>query len=349
MLLELLEFDGDVRLLHVALGGLIGLIFGVAAQISRFCIRRAVAGEGRDGAQAGAVWLTAFAIGIAGFLGANLFGLVDLSEHRFWAPELPVLAITLGGLMFGAGMILTRGCISRLTVLSATGNLRAALVLVVFAVVAHATLKGVLAPVRVALGSVNLELPFGTFLDQPVLAYGLAALALAVAVALINRARPSALHVALAVVIGLLPVLGWAGTSVLLMDEFDPLPVQSIAFTLPYTDSLFWVIASSAIPATFGVGLIGGVLLGSFASAAARGELAVQSFDNGAQTLRYLAGAGLMGVGGVLAGGCTVGAGLAGAASLSVAALLALVAIVVGGIVTHRLVSDRAPAAVPAE
>ena len=40
-------------------------------------------------------------------------------------PDLPVLAIVTGGLLFGAGMVLTRGGVSRLTVLGATGNLRA--------------------------------------------------------------------------------------------------------------------------------------------------------------------------------------------------------------------------------
>ncbi|MDE0407382.1 MAG: YeeE/YedE thiosulfate transporter family protein, partial [Alphaproteobacteria bacterium] len=41
---------------------------------------------------------------------------------------------------------------------------------------------------------------------------------------------------------------------------------------------------------------------------------------------RYLAGAVMMGAGGVLAGGCTVGAGLSGVSTASLAALLALAA-----------------------
>jgi uncharacterized membrane protein YedE/YeeE len=134
-----------------------------------------------------------------------------------------------------------------------------------------------------------------------------------------------------------LPVLGWATTSILLFDDFDPLAVQSVAFTLPWSDTLFWTIASTSIPAGFGTGLIGGVLLGSFLSAAARGEFNLVGFEAPQQFLRYAAGAGLMGVGGVLAGGCTVGAGLSGSASLSVAALIALASIVVGGFLAARL------------
>ena len=160
--------------------------------------------------------------------------------------------------------------------------------------------------------------------------------------------RPKVSHVVLAAVIGLVPVLGWATTSVLLMDEFDPLEVQSAAFTLPWTDALFWTLASSAVQAGFGTGLIGGVLLGSFLSALVRGELQMQGFEDAPQMRRYLAGATLMGFGGVLAGGCTVGAGLSGSSALSLAALLALGSITIGATVFSRIGGIRA-AAVAAE
>ena len=85
-------------------------------------------------------------------------------------------------------------------------------------------------------------------------------------------------------------------------------------------------------------------------SAAARGQLELQSFETPRQTLRYLSGAALMGVGGVLAGGCTVGAGLSGVPTLSLAAILALLAIIVGGRATDfALRQSSNTAAVPAE
>ena len=79
-----------------------------------------------------------------------------------------------------------------------------------------------------------------------------------------------------------------------------------------------------------------------------RGELALQSFESPAQTLRYTAGAALMGVGGVLAGGCTIGAGLSGSAHLSIAALLALGFIVLGALAARTMLAPRG-LAVPAE
>ena len=331
MLLELYDFGIETRSLHLLAGLALGLLFGVAAQISRFCLRRAVAGPQTERASAGAVWLFALVAAIASFVVASLFGLVDLGDHRFASSELPIAALIIGGLAFGTGMVMTRGCVSRLTVLSATGNLRAVVVLMAFAVTAHATLKGVLAPVRTSLGSFTVEAPFASVSDVPFLLPLVALSLAAIAARLDRRSHVSAAHIALGTLIGLVAVAGWVATSTLLFDEFDPLPVQTTAFTLPWSDTLFWTIASTAIPAGFGVGFIAGVVGGAFVSAASRGELKLQSFENPAQTLRYSAGGFLMGIGGVLAGGCTVGAGLSGVASGSLAAIVALVSITIGG------------------
>ncbi|MEL7098875.1 MAG: YeeE/YedE thiosulfate transporter family protein [Pseudomonadota bacterium] len=347
MLLEIFDTGLPVTTLHLLFGLALGALFGVAAQISRFCLRRAVAGDTHERGSAAAVWLTGLAVAIGAVQGLSAYGLIEVSNHRLLSTGLPVLAIIAGGVMFGVGMVLTRGCVSRLTVLGASGNLRALSVLVVFAIVAHATIKGVFAPVRTALGSVQVDLPFASLAEVPGAAWVLPIALGAAALVLARRFGAAPLHVALGAVIGLTAAAGWAGTSVLLMDEFEPLAVQSVAFTLPWTDTLFWTVASTAIPAGFGTGLIGGVLLGAFVSAALRGEFQAQSFSTPAETARYSLGGALMGMGGVLAGGCTVGAGLSGAGTLSLAALLALAAIIAGGVLAGAV--QARPVAVPAE
>jgi uncharacterized membrane protein YedE/YeeE len=330
MLLEVLDLDVEARVLQLLAGLSLGVIFGAAAQVSRFCLRRAVARDVSDRNSAAAVWATGLLTALISAFFAEHAGLIVLEDHRLQSSSLPIAAILLGGLAFGVGMILTRGCVSRLTVLSATGNLRAVFVLLAFAVTAHATLKGVFSPVRKSIGSLTLNTPVASLAEIPFGFPALLAAVLIIAILLIRQARPSGLNLALGATIGIVAVAGWVATSTLLFDEFDPLPVQSAAFTLPWSDSLFWVIASTAIPASFGVGFVGGVLLGSFLSATLRGQLQLQSFSSGSETLRYLAGGTLMGVGGVLAGGCTVGAGLSGSATGSIAALLALLGIITG-------------------
>ena len=339
MLTDLLAFEGDIRHLHVILGLCLGLVFGMSAQASGYCLRRVISGTLSQRASAGAVWVTSLAVAFIGMFVANFFNLTALENHRFLNPSVPVIAILTGGLMFGAGMILTRGCVSRLTVLLGTGNLRALFVLLTFVVAAHATMKGVFAPVRKSLGNLTIDLPAASLSAVPLLFFAFVLVVATAAILLIRFARPRLSHVVLGAIIGLVAVGGWMATSILLFDEFDPLPIQSVAFTLPWSDSLFWFIASTSIPASFGVGFIGGVLSGSFLSASIRGELKLTSFATPAQTFRYLSGGALMGMGGVLAGGCTVGAGLSGSATGSFAALLALTAIIVGGWITTHIMS----------
>ena len=312
----------------------VGVIFGILGQITKFCFRRSLIGEDRRAAKG--VWLTALAFAVLGTQVAVAMGWISFAEHRFMVPDVPYLAIGIGGLLFGAGMVLTRGCISRLTILAGSGNLRAALVVVVFAVVAHATLKGVLAPMRVALGSVTLGL--GDYVSLAALPGGVmlwGGLIVVAALAVALRSGNRWTHLVMAAMIGLLVPLAWVGTGFILFDEFDPIAMESLSFTSPSADALFWVVASSSIPAGFGVGLLGGVALGACASSLIFGGFGWQSFETPAQTGRYLTGAALMGVGGVLAGGCTLGAGLSGVPTLSLAAILAIVMIGVGVLAMH--------------
>ena len=309
----------------------IGVAFGGLAQITRFCLRRAVVGEDRK--QAAGVWLTALAVAVVGTQYAVAQGVISFADHRFMAADLPVLAIVAGGLMFGIGMVLTRGCISRLTVLTGSGNLRAALVLIVFAITAHATLKGVLAPVRTTLGSVTLPLDSAALPGNPLVWTALIA---TVALLFALRSGNKPINLALAALIGALVPLAWVGTGFVLYDDFDPIAMQSLSFTSPAADSIFYTVASTAVSANFGAGLLGGVIVGALIAALLSGGFQWQSFTSPRQTGRYMAGAVLMGLGGVLAGGCTVGAGLAGIPSLSLAAVLALASIIAGGLVAQR-------------
>lgn len=315
----------------------VGIAFGALAQITRFCLRRAIVGEDRR--QAAGVRLTALAVAVIGTQAAVQTGLIGFADHRFMAADLPVLAIVAGGLLFGIGMVLTRGCVSRLTVLTGSGNLRALTVLIVFAVTAHATLKGVLAPLRTSLGSVTLPLESAALPGNPLIWTALiAGLALAFALRSGNRAGT----LILAAAIGLLAPLAWVGTGYVLYDDFDPIAMESLSFTSPAADTIFYTVASSAISPGFGIGLVGGVVLGALVAALLGGGFAWQSFTSPRETGRYLAGAVLMGVGGVLAGGCTVGAGLSGVPTLSIAALLALGSIVGGGLLADLALRDRA-------
>ncbi len=334
----------------VGLALILGAAFGLLAERTKFCFRRGLIGDDRK--QAMGVWLTALAVAVLGTQAGVVSGLITFDDHRFMAGDLPLLAIVLGGLMFGAGMVLTRGCVSRLTVLSASGNLRGVFVLLVFAIAAHATLKGVLAPVRTTLGSVTV--PLGETVSLAALPGGALVWAVLIALAALAYAVRSGNRVTtliMAALLGALVPAGWIGTGFVLHDDFDPVALQSLSFTAPYADTLFWSIASTSIPANFGVGLIGGTMIGALVASLIFGSFQWQSFHAPAETGRYAGGAVLMGIGGVLAGGCTVGAGLAGVPTLSIAALLTIVSIAGGALLANAALkpSRQSAYAQPAE
>ncbi len=340
---ETLGFEETTPLAaSVLLGLALGCLYGVLAQRSAFCLRRGLVGAWSDCKPALGAWAMALATAVAGTRLAVAADLVSFEAHRFLAPDIPFLSALLGGLLFGTGMALAGGCVSRLTVLAGSGNLRALLVLVVFAITAHAAMKGVLAPIRRALGEATVvaaaeapawtALPGGEFWP---LGFALVAAVLAL------RSGAPASRLAMTGAIGLLVPLGWVGTGFLLLDDFDPIPLQSLGFTGPAAETLFWAVASTSIPAGFGTGLAAGVVAGSLAGALAAGEFRWESLESPRQTGRYLAGAVLMGLGGVLAGGCSVGAGLSGVSTASLAALFALAAMAASAKITGVALANR--------
>ena len=339
---ESLEFEALTPLGASVLFGLVlGGVYGALAQRSAFCLRRGLDGRWRDCLPALGVWVTGLAFAIAGTRLAVAAGLVSFEGHRFLAPDLPLASVLVGGALFGAGMVLAGGCVSRLTVLAGTGNLRAGLVLLVFAVIAHAAMKGTFAPVREAIGAATV--PVGGAAALASLPGGEVwpiALVLVLAFLALRSGAPGS-RLAMAAAIGLLVPLGWIGTGVVLQDDFDPLPMQSLGFTGPVAATLFWVVAATSIPAGFGTGLVVGVVAGSLVAALAAGEFRWESLEGPRQTGRYLAGAAMMGLGGVLAGGCTVGAGLSGVSTASLAALIALSAMVASARATGALLAGR--------
>ncbi|MBC7180117.1 MAG: YeeE/YedE family protein [Roseovarius sp.] len=98
-----------------------------------------------------AVWLFAFSVALASVQAAIMVGWLDVSQSRMIAATGSMSGAAIGGALFGIGMICARGCATRLLVLSATGNLRALLAGLIFAVAAQSAYRGLLALLRVEM------------------------------------------------------------------------------------------------------------------------------------------------------------------------------------------------------
>lgn len=329
-------------------GGAIGLLFGAFAQQSRFCLRSAVIEFTHgDIGEKTAIWLLVFTIAVAGTGLLDLSGIIAITEARQLASPQSLSGAALGGLMFGTGMILARGCASRLLVLSATGNLRALVSGLVFAVVAQASLHGMLSPLRDRIAEqLTTAASGGNDLVQMTgigakLAVTIACMAAVAAIALaLYRRLPLRRLVAASLVGGCIPAAWWF-TYTMSGIAFEPVRLEAISFTGPSADALMLVLSRPGAGLDFDTGLVPGVFLGAFIAAALTRELKLQGFEGGAPMRRYLIGAALMGFGGMLAGGCAVGAGVTGASVFALTAWITLFAIWFSAGLTDWLVDRR--------
>ncbi len=141
-------------LLMLGIGVCVGALFGFAAYRSNFCLRAATVevAERRFGARL-AIWFVAFSSALAFVQLAIHAGQLEVVSARQLEATGSMSSAIIGGALFGAGMVLARGCASRLLVLSESGNLRAIVTGLVLTMFAQASLRGVLSPLRESLAS----------------------------------------------------------------------------------------------------------------------------------------------------------------------------------------------------
>ena len=344
-LTALLEFIDEAPL--AALFGLVtGAVFGVAAQRSSFCLRAAAVefARGSLGPKV-AVWLLTFSTAVIWVQGAELLGLFRSGDARMMAVTGSWSGAIIGGLMFGAGMVLARGCSGRLLVLAATGNLRSVVSGLIFAVTAQMALHGWLAPVRQYLAglwvtpngqNINL-LAAATLPQESGILIGVVFAAMALWLALRHQIGWSRLVFASGV--GFAVALGWVLTFSLSQVAFDPVSVTSATFSGPSASTLMFFLTENPV-LDFDIGLVPGVFLGAFLSSALAREFHFQGFDGESQMRRSMTGAVLMGFGAMLAGGCAIGAGVTGGSIFVATAWLALFCMWVGAAITDFLVDQ---------
>ncbi|ROZ61433.1 YeeE/YedE family protein, partial [Ramlibacter sp. WS9] len=340
----------------VVFGGLvIGLLLGLVGQSTRFCVRGAIADWVQlDMRERFAGWMLAVGVGAIGLQALATTGLVDASRTLAWSPRLAWASCLVGGLIFGYGMILADGCPQRSLVKAGSGSLRSALVVVVAALAAVMTLRGVLAPVRANLldawsvqlqgpQSVSHVLASATSISAVTLGWVLAALVFAITAGYAWRKHRGALRETWIGGVGvgliLIAAVYLTGRYGFVAEHPETLEAawlgtqsnrpEGLNFTAPLASALdlltLWT--DKATVPTFGVMLVLGVLIGAYVSAKLRREFKLQAFDSPREFAEHVIGAVMMGFGGVTALGCSIGNGVTGMAWLSSGSILAVVGI----------------------
>lgn len=348
MLEALITEFGEGTVLAVG-GAVVGLLFGFFAQRSRFCLRAAVIDfwHMRFGEKL-SIWLLTFSSAVVAVQLMVLIGWLDTDSARQISATGSMSGALIGGLMFGVGMILTRGCASRLLVLSANGNLRALLAGLIFAVTAQASLGGVLAPLREEMaswwtisGGTSRDILASLSLDHTAgLLFGL--IWAAAALYFVRRNQNISKWIWLAGIgTGLMVAAAWGFTQWVLNSSFEAVQIQGLTFSGPSAQWLMRVVDSPSPDVGFEFGMLPGVFLGSLLGAWVGKDLKLEGFKDGYSMRRYIFGAMFMGFGSMLAGGCAVGAGITGGSIFAVTAWVTLVGMWFGAGLTDWLIDSR--------
>lgn len=335
------EFLSDYQM--VALIGLVGgVMLGLAARLGRFCTLGAI----EDALYGGStlrmrMWGVAIGLGIVGSFTLMAAGLFQSEASYYLSIRWMPVASILGGLIFGYGMALSGNCGYGAVARLGGGDLRSFVIVLVMGVSTYVALSGPLAPLRNALFEqvdvTSAEIPPGiahhlsAVTGVPMTVIGIAIGAVILVGSLMSKdlwAKPSQIFWAL--VVGLAIITGWAGTAWIAESGFEPLPVVSHSFAAPMGESILWFMTGSVRPLSFAVGSVAGIWVGAFVGSMIKGHFRWEACEDPRELKRQIFGAGLMGIGAVLALGCSVGQGLSAFSVLALSAPVTFAAIFAG-------------------
>jgi len=348
----------DWSVVHkVSLLGFLGaLVFGVVANKTHFCIMGSISDWINMGSRVRfRGWMLSIGIAILGSQAMVQLGWIDLDGTMYRGPNFGLAGFLIGGLLFGIGMTLGAGCGQRTLVRVGGGNLKSLVVLIVMAITAYTTLRGLLAPVRIdvfgplavdleaqGIGNQGIETILAHLVGAPgqtmtivvALVLGLGAIIYAVKD---KDFRASGDNILAGITIGVLVVGAWYVTGVIGNDDFEPVPVEALTFIAPTGNTVNYLMTWTGAEINFGIAVVLGMIVGSFLYAVSTGNFRVEAFANRTDMRNHLIAGVLMGFGGVLSFGCTIGQGVSGMSTLALGSLLALLSIMLGSALTMKI------------
>ena len=362
---------------------LAAVVMGVAISRTNFCTMGAVSDwvNLRDFGRLGA-WMLAIVVTMLSVSILEVSSVFELDGSRppYRSPTFAWLRYLLGGLMFGVGMTLAGGCVSKNLVRFGGGNLKSFVTLIFAAICAYLMTKTVffeiafynwIHPLSIDLSLLELQTQdIGSIMAAliPSIDAGVFHIVTAIAVSVLvvwfilktRGIRNNLTNISAGLIIGGAVTVGWyltagpVGIEWAEAAEFVDNPpvgvgVQSFTFVNPLGEfiSLFLDLGNISILVTAGMLAAVGLVAGSFADALVSRQFRLSWFASFRDFVVNAVGGILMGIGGVLALGCTIGQGISGLSTLAVGSIIVLVAIIFSSAVTlkvqyYRLVYEDA-------
>ncbi|WP_082043894.1 YeeE/YedE family protein [Mobilicoccus massiliensis] len=298
-------------------GLLLGAVLGFVLQRGRFC----VTGAFRDVfVTRNTKWLTAFLIVIA-VQSIGIFAMTSAGLITPKSADLPLLAVVVGGFVFGFAIVMAGGCATGTYYRAGEGLVGSWLALLTYALFSAFMKTGVLEPFNTWMRdqTVPVRNVYSTLGVSPWILVAVLCAAVAAAawhhlskpkrvVAALPPQRRGVAHVLLekswhpfatALVIGAIAIAAWPLSTATGRND-------GLGITTPSSNLTNYLVSGDGKFLDWGVMLVVGILVGSFIAAKASGEFRVR-VPSAQIAVRSVVGGALMGVGAALAGGCTIG------------------------------------------
>ena len=347
------------------------IVFGAVARKTEFCPLGGIADVIHSGNN-GRLMMYLFAIGSA-MLAVNLlefFGYFDLDSTRppYRMPQFRWLAFIIGGLFFGIGMTLCRGCGMKNMINLGSGNLKAivailgmgsaaVLMLYVENFFGNYFLSWIL-PLSPDLAEVGVDFQDLGSMANSLMGFELSNVRLVIALILglflyyiafnSRDFTDRKANIIGGLLIGLLITAayyisgGALGEAAQEASDFMDQPqngmgTQSYTFIRPMGDLLYVMANPLSYLVTFGLVAFLGVGAGSVLMSIVTFQFKFEFFKSPMEAVRYLIGGIMVGVGGILGMGCTLGQGIAGTSTLAAGSFLNLICLIIGAVIGIKL------------
>jgi len=312
----------------------------LAARLGRFCTLGAIEdvlyGGNSDRLR---LWFAAIGFAIIGSFGLMALGFFDPAKSFYLSQTWSPVATIFGGLLFGYGMALAGNCGFTALARLGGGDLRSFVIVIVIGLASYATVSGPLAWIRVIVfpPAQSASSPSGiahfigelTGFSVPLIGILIGTVILFSALAG-SSFRKNPANIVWSGVIAAAIILAWAGMSYVNRTGFEDLAVVSHTFSVPIGDSILYGMTATGQTLSFAIGSVVGVWVGAFIGSLIKGHFRWEACEDPRELRRQIFGAGMMGVGAVIAFGCSIGQGLSAFSLLAFSAPVTFAAIFAG-------------------
>jgi len=325
------------------IGLILGITFGVVAQSQQFCFSGSIKDyiltkSTRRGASVVMAMIVAI---VATSIVSKLFE-IDLSETGYYREDINYFSIILGGVLFGAGMMIADGCSNRHLIKFGQGDSKSLVTLVFISIFAYGTTKGFLYGYFGPIINNPTLIEWSSKIENMTMNIYVVVGVLFVLLLVFTQGIKRIFTLVDGFLIGLIIAAAWYISGVLGQESIERLiNTTGVTFVYPIAQSLELFMYYEVYELSFAISLVAGVILGTFGMSFINkkysfGCTSTQTVDR----VRFnMIGGALMGVGGILSIGCTIGQGLTGLSSLAFASAIAITSIAISGVITGLILN----------